>query len=299
MAELTVQQLSHYYGKHRALYDVNATIRNGIVALIGPNGAGKTTLINVIVGLLEPTKGKILLDQSDIRKMGRQYYNHIGYCPQLLHFYPNYTAEEFLMYIGTMKGMPKQQLTVIVPKLLEQVNLLPQHKKRIGTFSGGMKQRLGIAQALLNDPSILILDEPTAGLDPCERNRFRNMLSELSSNRIILIATHIISDIENIANQVLFLRSGNLIANGTLEQVLSEIDGSVWIAHSIDKEALDRISQKYVVSNVRQTNNSKYDVKIVGDGAEDPIFQHEKPTLEDAFLFHFHLTRQGANKCVI
>ena len=291
MAELTVQQLSHYYGKHRALYDVNTTLRNGIVALIGPNGAGKTTLINTIVGLIQPTKGKILLDQMDIRKMGRNYYTHIGYCPQSLHFYPNYTAEEFLLYIGTMKGMSRQELVAIIPRILEQVNLLPQQKKRIGTFSGGMRQRLGIAQALLHNPSILILDEPTAGLDPCERNRFRNMLSELSSDRIILIATHIISDIENIANQVLFLRSGYLIASGTLEQVLSEIDHSVWVAHSVDKDMLDRISQQYVISNIRKADDSTYDVKIVGNVGVDTVFQHDQATLEDAFLYHFHLAR--------
>ena len=299
MAELVVQHLNHYYGKYRALHDINATLSNGIVALIGPNGAGKTTLINSIVGLLEPTEGAISLDGHRIREMGRQYYSYIGYCPQSLHFYPNYTAEEFLMYMGAMKGLSRKELRLLIPGLLEQVNLLPQKKARISTFSGGMKQRLGIAQALLHNPVILVLDEPTAGLDPCERTRFRNMLSQLSSERIIVIATHIISDIENIANKILFLRGGELVANGTPKQVLDKLDGYVWITQSVDKETLDRILQQYVVSNVRKIAENSYDVKIIGDASRDSIFRAGPATLEDAFLYHFYVAWEGSGACGI
>ncbi|MCD7755762.1 MAG: ATP-binding cassette domain-containing protein [Firmicutes bacterium] len=297
MAELVIRSLSHKYGKHWALRGVDAALHDGIVALIGPNGAGKTTLIRAVVGLLQPTDGEIFLNGSRIESLGRQYYTHIGYCPQALHFYPNFTAEDFLLYMGAMKGMPRQPLQVRIPALLEQVNLLPQRKDKIRTFSGGMKQRLGIAQALLDEPDVLVLDEPTAGLDPCERTRFRNMLSRLSEGRIILIAPHIISDVESIANQVLFLKEGAVAASGTPEQVLSELDGQVWRARGVDADTLERISAEYVVSNVCSVPGNRYDVKILGDAGTDPAFSPESASLEDAFLYHYSAAGKGTTQC--
>lgn len=292
MARLTIENVTHYYKANRALCNVSATLDNGVVALVGPNGAGKTTLINSIVGLLSPTQGTIMFDGKNISSLGKLYFESVGYCPQAPHFYPNFTAYEFLVYMGLMKGMGKKELKRIVNHLLLLVNLEKQKNVKIFTFSGGMKQRLGIAQALLNNPALLILDEPTAGLDPSERIRFRNLISQISKDRIVILATHIISDVESIANQILILKHGYLIVNASPEKVLTELSNHVWCIPDVTTKELEVYAAKYPVSNVRKITDDCYEIKVIDSAKPSETAFPYMPTLEDAFLFYFH-ERQG------
>lgn len=288
MAELTICNLSHFYKRHQALCEVSATLNNGVVALIGPNGAGKTTLINSIVGLLKPFQGEILFNGQNIHELGKCFYENIGYCPQAPRFYPNFTAREFLIYMGVIKGIPSSVLDSRIDELLAMVNLLQRQKSKISTFSGGMKQRLGIAQALLNNPPLLILDEPTAGLDPNERIRFRNLLSEISANRIVILATHIISDVESIASQILLLKQGKLIVDASPNEVLTRLSEFVWIIPDVKAAELSKCAEQHLISNVRKTTNDQYELKIVSDVQPTINAICGTPSLEDAFLYYFH-----------
>lgn len=287
MPQLDICNLTHIYKKNRALNNVSATLGDGVVALVGPNGAGKSTMINIIVGLLQPTNGDVRFNGASIMSLGKQYYENVGYCPQASRFYPNFTVYEFLTYMGTLKKLPSKKLRQKVDELISLVNLNPQRNAKIYTLSGGMKQRLGIAQALLNNPSLLILDEPTAGLDPNERIRFRNLISQISSNRIVILATHIISDVESIANQVLLLRNGELIANGSPTNVLDGVNEYVWLIPQITHDELDKYSERYVVSNIRRSSSDCYDIKVISDVQPSVYAQLDPPSLEDAFLYHF------------
>lgn len=286
MAILTIHGLTHDYGKHRALQDVSATLDNGVTALIGPNGAGKTTLIRVLVGLLQPTEGSVQFNGESLHTLGKAYYRHVGYCPQAPRFYPNFTARQFLLYMGAMKELPKRELKARIDTLLELVNLREQRDHKITTFSGGMKQRLGIAQALLNDPDLLILDEPTAGLDPNERIRFRNLLAQIGAERIVLLATHIISDVESIARRVLLLKQGRLLVDDAPEQVLKTLENQVWRIPGVAEEELPQLAQRYTVSNVRQ-DATGYEIRVIQDDRPDPAASPVPPSLEDVFLFYF------------
>lgn len=202
--ELKIDHITKKYGDKVALNDVSIQLQPGIYGLLGPNGAGKSTLINIIVQLLSPTQGSIRFDGKDISKMGAEYRSLLGYLPQTVGLYKNFTGRQMLSYLASLKGLPEDQKQEQVAQVLEMVNLTQDADRKIGRYSGGMRQRIGIAQALLGDPKILIFDEPTAGLDPKERIRFMNILSELSSDKIILLATHIVSDVEHIAHFVLF-----------------------------------------------------------------------------------------------
>ena len=225
--QLEVSGITKYYRKKKALDRVTFSLGNGIYGVLGVNGAGKSTLINILVTALEATEGRILYDGTNIAEDLTGWLSVLGYMPQTLNFYRNYTVEEFLRYVAALKRIRIHRDNRI-RNLLGYVNLYEDRGKKIGALSGGMLRRVGIAQALLNDPKILILDEPTAGLDPKERIRFRNLISGIADNRIILLATHIVEDIEYIADEVLFLHNGKLIAKDSPEKLCRDMAGKVW-----------------------------------------------------------------------
>lgn len=212
---LRLKNISKSYGEKVALNQVSMDFESGIYGLLGPNGAGKTTLISIMVGLLEASGGEILCDGVPRKKLKNQYYDYIGYMPQYPGYYGNFTGYEMMDYYAVLKGLKRTERKERILELLQFVNLTEQADKKVSSYSGGMRQRLGIACALLNHPKVLILDEPTAGLDPKERIRFRNLLSKISDDKIVIIATHIVSDVELIANRILLLRNGEMIRNGT------------------------------------------------------------------------------------
>ena len=217
--ELSVDRLTKHYGRKIAVDCVSTVLTPGVYGLLGENGAGKTTFMRMLCAILESTSGEVFLDGREITSMGADYRDVLGYLPQEFGYYPNYKAEEFLRYMAALKGIPRDVAKKRVKELLEIVDLSDVKGKRMKTFSGGMKQRVGIAQALLNDPKLLILDEPTAGLDPKERVRFRNLISDYAGDRIVLLSTHIVSDIEAIADEVLLMKKGKVLIQGTVSEL--------------------------------------------------------------------------------
>ena len=226
--ELSVDRLTKHYGSKIAVDCVSVALKPGIYGLLGENGAGKTTLMRMLCAILESTSGEVFLDGREIVSMGVEYRDILGYLPQDFGYYPNYTAREFLLYMAALKGIPRDRAKKRAEELLEVAGLSEVAAKKIKTFSGGMKQRVGIAQALLNHPKLLILDEPTAGLDPKERVRFRNLISDYAADRIVILSTHIVSDIEAIADEVLLMKKGKLVSQGTVSELTKEAEGKVW-----------------------------------------------------------------------
>lgn len=269
-----------------ALKDVSFTISEGIYGLMGANGAGKSTLMNILVGNLTPTSGKILLDGEETRLMGEVFRSHIGYMPQQQWVYNDMTCTRFLEYIAVLKGMKKEQIKESVNQVLEFVNLKEHARKQAGTLSGGMRQRLLLAQAILGNPDILILDEPTAGVDPNERIRIRNLISQISFNKIVVIATHVVSDIEFISNRFLMLKEGVLLRNGTLTELLQEIEGKVFECLIPEKE-VPLLEKKYeVVSLLREGDMVR--ARILADEYRESYeFIKATPRLEDLYLYHY------------
>src|SRR5258708_5902780 len=225
--ELTIEHLSKRYGRDFALRELSLRIAPGMLGLVGPNGAGKTSLMRMIATLLEPTEGTIRWNGQDIRTHGQALRQVLGYLPQDFGVYPEFTGRQFLRYLASMKGLPRPLVNRRVDEVLSIVNLEQEADRKLPTYSGGMKQRIGIAQALLNDPELLIVDEPTAGLDPSERVRFRTLLSSLTRNRIVLLSTHIISDIEAVANRLVILQEGRVLADTAPEELLAKTKGAV------------------------------------------------------------------------
>ena len=220
--ELVIDRLTKQYQNKIAVDRISLRLHRGVFGLLGTNGAGKTTLMRMLCGILQPTGGTISFDGMDVREEG--YRAILGYLPQDFGYYPEFTAMDFLLYMAALKGLPRQAAKWKAKELLELVGLQDLGRKKIKTFSGGMKQRLGIAQALLNNPKLLILDEPTAGLDPKERVRFRNLIGQLGKDRIVLLATHIVSDIEHIADEVLMMKDGNLIYHGPWDEQMGDLE---------------------------------------------------------------------------
>lgn len=280
---IEIKNITKYYGKKAALNDVSINLEQGIYGLLGANGAGKSTLLNIITTSLAATNGTVLWNGEDIRNKKSGYLNKLGYMPQTPRFYKNYTAEEFLKYIAALKKV-KTGLNEKIDELLEFVNLSDSKKAKIGTFSGGMLQRMGIAQALINDPEVLILDEPTAGLDPKERIRFRNLVSSVSKDRIIILATHIVPDIEYIANRVIILDSGNVVRNENPAELCREIDDCVWSVELDENQAMEMMSTEKV-SNVLG-ENGRYFLRVISKTPPHQTAKQVQPTLEDVFLFH-------------
>lgn len=283
--KLLLDSVSKKYGKKYALKDLTIEFTNGVYGILGANGAGKTTLINIITGILQQTSGQVRLDGRDVKDMGTEYLDKIGYLPQYPQFYPNFRVKEFLIYMCSIKGVPKKKAKAILPQIVEEVNLREHIDKKIGELSGGMRQRLGIAQAILNDPNILILDEPTAGLDPGERIRFRNIISNIAKNRMVLISTHIVSDIEYIANQVVILQEGRLNRMGTVEQLCSNIQGNVWEVN-VEEKVAEELMKKYLTSNIKRINQNVL-MRIISRSKPFESCRILEPQLEDVFLTVF------------
>ncbi|MBA9088299.1 ABC-type multidrug transport system ATPase subunit [Fontibacillus solani] len=285
MLELILNQVSKQFSGKKAVNEVSARLTNGVYGLLGANGAGKTTLMRMISGILNPTSGTIQMNGQEIGHMGENYRDVLGYLPQEFGYYPDFTAEEFLWYVGSLKGLTLSASKGKAQELLRMVALEEVARKKIRTFSGGMKQRLGIAQAMLNDPLVLVLDEPTAGLDPKERVRFRNLISDLGRDKIVILSTHIVSDVEYIADQIMVMKQGVLLMNGTVEQLTTTIEGQVWLSH-IPVAEVDEWNVRHCVSNLRHEGN-RVELRIISKVKPSNHSIGVKPTLEDFYLFHF------------
>lgn len=283
--ELSARKLSKDFGGKCAVNNVSFSLTHGVYGLLGPNGAGKTTLMKMLDDILDPSSGEVLLDGVNIKDLGASYRDKLGYMPQDIGVYKNFSARKFLKYIAALKGITGKAADRKIEELLTLVGLQDVGKKKLGGFSGGMLRRVGIAQTLLNDPKILILDEPTAGLDPQERIRFRNIISELSENRIVLLSTHIISDMEFIAGEVIIMRDGAVLKIDTTEKLLQEVEGKVWTA-VVSHTDLHEIKRQYTIGNIIQKSNG-VEVRIIGN--QKPAFPCEavRPILEDVFSYYF------------
>lgn len=280
---LTVSDVTKNYGKMTAIEHISLDLDNGLYGLLAPNGAGKTTLIKMITTLLFPTSGEILWNGVEITKLGAQYRELLGYLPQQFGYYRHNTPVQYLDYLAALKGLPREALKERIEEVIAQVDLSEAANIKMKKFSGGMLQRVGIAQAILNDPKILILDEPTAGLDPKERARFRNIISAMSKDRIVILSTHIVSDIESIANRVIMIKDKQLFRNNTVSAICSELDGKVFEV-SMPDESYPAFERQHLVLSARQ----EHDGMVVRYFSEQRTgFPAEKacvPNLEDYFL---------------
>lgn len=278
---LSVRHVTKKYGNFTALSDVSLEFGNGVYALLAPNGAGKTTLMKMMATLLFPTEGEILWDGTEINRLGAKYREILGYLPQQFGYYKSYSPKSYLMYLAALKGMDKKTAKAKIDEVLKMVALENDAKKRMRKFSGGMLQRVGIAQALLNDPKLLILDEPTAGLDPKERVRFRNMISALGRDRTVILSTHIVSDIESIADQVILLKDHQVIGCNPVETICSMMQGRVYETRISEKEWEEFQTEHLVLGE--KPEHGEVLVRYAGElGVYDnPV----EPNLEDVFLY--------------
>ena len=281
--ELVLDRVTKQYGAKLACDRVSARMGPGVYGLLGANGAGKTTLMRMICGVLRPTSGSIRFGGMEVDS--EAYRASLGYLPQEFGYYPEFTAQDFLLYLAALKGLPRQQAGLQTEELLELVGLAPQRRKKIRTFSGGMRRRLGIAQALLGSPQLLVLDEPTAGLDPKERVRFRNLIARLGARRTVLLSTHIVSDVEHIAGTILILKSGVLLQSGPRDAVLQAVQGKVWTCTLPPAEA-ETLCARYPAADTCPAGE-KVALRLLADACPCPGAQPAEPTLEDLYLYHF------------
>jgi len=280
--ELTIEHLGKSYGSHWALRDLSLTCGPGLIGLVGPNGAGKTTLMRMIATLLPPTQGTIRWNGQDTSRHGAALRQVLGYLPQEFGIYPEFTGRQFLRYLAAMKGLPKEVAHPRVDEVLALGHLEAVADRRLTTYSGGMKQRIGIAQALLNDPELLIVDEPTAGLDPEERVRFRTLLAGLTASRIVLLSTHIVGDVEAVATRLVILREGRVLADTTPEELLARAAGTVWTV-TVDPATAQRLQATYRVSALVSRPNG-VQLRIISATHPHDAAEAVEPTLEDAYL---------------
>ena len=291
--ELRIDIMSKQFQVKRAVNDVSLKLTPGVWGLLGANGAGKTTLMRMVAGILQPTKGEIYYDGIEIGTLGAAWRDVFGYLPQEFGFYPEFTVKNYLEYMAALKGLTKTDTKKRIHDLLELLTLSEVKNKKIAKLSGGMKRRVGIAQALLNEPEVLFLDEPTSGLDPGERVRFRNLLSEFAHDRIVLISTHIVSDVEYIATQNAVMKDGSIIASGTTEQLVQQINGKVWNAR-IRPEEVARWEQQLCVVSLRNEEDGSISIRYLAEKPEVPQSQNIEPRLEDLYLWLFPNTeREG------
>ena len=282
--ELKITDLSKKFGDFTAVDNLNVTMTMGVYGLLGVNGAGKTTLMRMLCTLLKPTSGTIYCDGNDIFNMDGEYRKLLGYLPQEFGFYPEFTIKDYLLYIASLKGIRPIVAKKRVKELVTKVGLQKAVNKKMKNLSGGMKRRVGIAQAMLNDPKILILDEPTAGLDPNERIRFRNLISELAEDRLVLLSTHIVSDIEYIANEIWLMKDGKIMHQGTSEEVINSMPEKVWECY-VEKNKVSDFVNKYKISNMKSEANGVM-LRIIS--LEKPFVNAKcaDPSLEDVFLYY-------------
>lgn len=294
--ELKMIKLTKQFGDFTAVDHINLTMTNGVYGLLGVNGAGKTTLMRMICTLLQPTSGKITCNGKDILKMGAEYRKLLGYLPQDFGFYPEFTVKDYLLYIAALKGIRPVVAKKRVKELIAKVGLSKAANKKMKKLSGGMKRRAGIAQAMLNDPKILILDEPTAGLDPNERIRFRNLISELSEDRLVLLSTHIVSDVEYIANEIWLMKDGKLLHQGTADELIQSMTEGVWKCYA-NKAEVPELMKRYKISNIKSEPQG-VELRIISKEKPFSDAIREEATLEDVFLYYFG-EKAGADDAVI
>ncbi len=283
--QLKFDRISKSFGNNRALSDFSAELEPGIYALLGPNGAGKSTLMNILTDNLNADEGRIFFDGEDIRKMGVRFREKLGFMPQYPGMYGSFTAERFLWYISALKGVPEEKAKRSIPELLEAVELSDAAGKRIASFSGGMKQRLALAQAVLGDPAVLVLDEPTAGLDPKQRIAVRNYISKIAFNKIVIIATHVVSDVEYIARDVILLKKGVVVDQAPPARLLSRIEGRVWRV-PVKPEDVAELQAKYTVTSI-QKGDSGVCLRVLSASAPSADAVLTAPSLEDYYLHVF------------
>ena len=284
--ELVIDKVSMRFKDKKAVSNISLKLTPGVWGLLGANGAGKTTLMRITAGILKPTSGQVLYDGVPIRTLGEEYRALFGYLPQEFGFPQEFTVKDYLIYVAALKGMTKRQGRKRIHELLEQVSLLEVRNRKIARLSGGMKRRVGIAQALLNDPEVLVLDEPTGGLDPGERVRFRNLLSEFAHDRIVLISTHIVPDVEYIAGCHAMIREGKLLATGTTEELVRLVEGKVWTC-TVPAQAVAEYERRLRIVSLRNEHDGSVSVRYL---AKKPCNDHSAaavPRLEDLYLWMF------------
>lgn len=290
--KLSIERVSKQYrGNLWALRDFSLELRPGVLGLLGPNGAGKTTLMSVLSTITRATHGRVLWNDIDLAQNPNAIRSVLGYLPQDFGVYPNLNAVEFLEYLAAAKGLDGPTSRRRIDELLNLVNLNDVRKRPLGGYSGGMKQRVGIAQALLNDPQLLIVDEPTAGLDPEERVRFRNLLSELSGERIVILSTHIVSDVEATATDIALISAGTMVAHAAPEELLRQVEGKVW-EDVVPSSEMQALKQRYLISGTARRSDGVH-VRILAASAPNGS-QPLVPTLEDAYLYSLNTHRAGA-----
>ncbi len=291
--ELKMEHLNKRFKDKKAVDDVCLTLTPGVWGLLGANGAGKTTLMRMIADIMRPTGGTVCYDGTDIHRMGKAYRNLFGFLPQDFGYSRDFTVKDYLEYVAALKDVPARETTKKIKHLLEVLTLSDVKNKKIGKLSGGMKRRVGIAQAMLNDPKILVMDEPTAGLDPGERVRFRNFISEFSHERIVLISTHIVSDIEYIATRNAIMKAGKIVDVGTTDELVKEIEGKVWTC-TIPARDLASYEMRMRIINQRGEDNSQVSIRYLSEMPEIEGAVAAQPRLEDLYLWYFP---QGNTEC--
>lgn len=289
--ELTLQNITKKYERVLVLNDISLTLKPGIYVLLGANGAGKTTLFRIICRLMEPTHGSIKFNGKNVNQQAEAYRTNLGFLPQDFSYYPDFTGMRFMLYIAALKGLNNTVAKKRSLELLKQVGLEEMKDIKIRKYSGGMKQRLGIAQAMLNNPQILILDEPTVGLDPKERVKFRKLISSFANNKIVILSTHIVADVEYIADEIIVLKKGMILNKGTTDILLKEIQNHVWECF-VNMDQINLFEDKFIVSNRKYTENGAV-LRIISTNQPALNAKKVEPSLEDLYLYYFR--EEGEN----